>query len=225
MIHSRSRLAGPMAVVATALLVVSAPVAAAATRIGQFPLTGSLANTVSTNVKLAKLGAPTFGSGTDRDGTTRQLLQVEDGEGLALQGIPKAARGSYTIEVVLQPDQVSAYERILSFGPNDRDAGLYFQGGGVYLFPQKDDVADTPIAAGDWVRVRVARNGETGAMQVFWETDATIWAFTYKDVGKRYLLRQGIVDLFQDDGSEHFSGNVARITVWKGYKPVKLGID
>lgn len=225
MTRSRSRLAAPFAVMAAALLVASAPVAAAAVQIGRFPLTGELANTVSTKVRLTKLGDPAFVAGTGRDGNPRQLLQVESGEGLAMINIPKTARGSYTIEITLQPDQVDSYERILSFGPNDRDAGLYFRSGGIYLYPQKTDVADTPIVNGEWVRVRVARNGETGQMQVYWDTDATVWAFNYKDSGKRYLLRNGIVDLFQDDGSEHFSGNVGRIAIWKGYKPITLGID
>jgi hypothetical protein len=225
MIRSRARMVAPLAVMLAALLATAAPVSAAATRIGQFPLKGSLANTVATNLKLTKLGSPSFATAAGPNGDPRKLLVVEEGEGLELSRIPKAARGSYTIEVVLKPDQVSDYERILSFGPNDVDAGLYFDDGVLYLYPEKYIDSDTLIVDGEWVRVRVARNGDTGRMQVFWETDASIGLFTYMDTAKDFRLRNGIVRLFQDDGSEHFSGSVARITIWKGYLPVKLGID
>lgn len=210
---------------AATVLATAAPVAAATPPIGQFPLKGTLKNTAGTSLKLTKLGDVTFESVTGPQGGTRQAVRIDDGEGLELTTFGRAARSTYTIEVQFQFEEVVSYQRILSFGPNDRDAGLYVYQSGIRLYPTPFEAPIVAIEPGDWVTVRVARNGDTGRMQVYWSTANGFGVFTRKDAGGNFKLRGGIVDFFQDDGGEDAVGYATRITAWSAYKPVKVGID
>ncbi len=218
----RHRLTGLVALLAATLLAGTAP-AAAAGPTGQWPLKGTFTDPTGSGLLLTPLLLPEFASVIGANGGTRTALVVEPGDGLEISGIKRAARSTYTIEVQFQFAEVEGYQRILSFGPNDRDAGLYLRDGGISLYPSKFQTADLPIEAGDWVTVRVARNGTTGKMQVFWSKPDMIWMFTYKDTTGRYKLRNGIVDLFQDDADENGDGIAGKVIIWNTYKPVILG--
>lgn len=226
--HPRSRRYRPAALVAllaAALLAGTAPVSAATPPYGQFLLKGTLKNSAGSSLGLTKLGAVTFESGVGPGGGTRSLLRIDQGEGLELSVVKRAARSTYSIEVQLQFQEVIDYQRILSFGPNDRDDGLYVFDEGVRLYPTPWSVPAVPIQAGDWVTVRVSRNGATGKMQVYWSFPTGIGVYTYIDSTGAFKLRNGIVDFFQDDNGEDAAGHVARITIWDTYKPVKVGIS
>jgi len=214
----RSRSLVVASVLAASVLALAAPVSAATPPIGRWDLRGNLTNSAGSTLKLTWLGAPIWNN-PNQSCITRKAFVFGAGDGLALTGIPRAARKTYTIDVQFLIDDMAGYHRILSFGPNDRDAGLYFYDGHPALFDHKQE----PLATwdpGTCVLVRVARNGATGQMKVWVDWGLYI---TFKDVANEYLLRGGTVDFFQDDGTEHSSGAASRITFWDKVVPPPNG--
>jgi hypothetical protein len=199
-------------VLAAALLVGAAPaLGASPAPTGTFRLSGNIRNGADTNLTLAKIGAPTFQTVNVR-GVSRKALVFAELDGLALSGIPTNARRTFTIDVLFEHDDMVSYGRILSFGPNDQDPGLYLYDG----YPSLYDVASNEavvVASNTFTRVRVTRSAATKVMRVY--VNGT-QAFRYTDVGDQYILRQGRVVFFKDDADddENPSGTVAGITVW-----------
>ena len=196
------------------VLAASGPASAATPPIGRWALKGNLKDTAGSSLILTKVGSPSFQT-VNVDSTSRKALVFAPGEGLHLAGIPKPARGTYSIEIQLELNDLSGYRRILSFGPNDQDAGLYLEGGAISLFDHKvtaDPVASTNI----WSSVRVTRNGANGQMYVY--VDGTRY-LGYKDVRGEYRLRGGIVVFLQDDGGENGSGAAGRVVFWDKVVP------
>ena len=201
---------------AATLIAAATPVtaAAAAAPTGFWALKGTLANSAGTGLKLAKLGTPAFQTVTVK-GTDRKALVFAPEQGLKVTGIPQSGRRSYTIETWFEFDDMgAAYLRILSFGPNDMDEGLYLFAGYPYLFDDKFR-EDLVLPANTFVRVRVTRDAATNVMRLYLNGKL---AFRSTDTTGKYVLRQGTIVLFQDDGDENGSGTVAGIKVWN--KPV-----
>ena len=69
------------------------------------------------------------------------------------------------------------------------------------------------MPANRYTHVRVTRLASTKAMRVYVDGRT---AFSYKDVDGQFVLRQGTVVFFQDDGhgSETGVGTIAAIKVW-----------
>ena len=213
----RSRPAVVAALLAATLLVAAGPVSAATPPIGKWALKGNLQNSAGTNLKLTKLGAPTW-ENTNTSCITRKAFRFGEGDGLTLTGIPRAARKTYTIDVQFYFEDLTGYRRILSFGPNDEDPGLYLYDGALSLYDHKQ--ADYQADPSTCVQVRVTRNGATGTMRVYLDWGLYI---TFKDTANEYLLRNGEVDFFQDNGSEHPSGAANRILFFNQVVPPPTG--
>jgi hypothetical protein len=195
---------------AVAVLASTAPVAAAAPApTGDFQLKGSYKNSAGTALALAPLGAPTFQT-VSVGGTNRKALVFAQGDGLTLTGIPQSARQTYTIDIWFEYDSVACYQRILSFGPNDTDDGLYICDGGIYLYPYSDQKLAV-VAASKWTHVRVTRSRTTKRVQIYVNGRLTNVALDFTNA---MLLRQGTVDFLQDDGGDNPSGTVAGVRFW-----------
>ena len=140
----------------------------------------------------------------------RMALVFELGDGLHLTGVPTAARSTYTIEIWFEFDAVDSYRRIMSFGPNDSDTGLYVQDGYLDLYPNKESAAAV-VSANQWVKVRITRSGATKVTSVYLNGVRKI---RHTGTANDYLLSGGEAIFFVDDGGENGSGTVARIKVW-----------
>lgn len=187
--------------------------ASAATLIGNWKLKGNFKNAAGTAVTMSKVGDVAFET-VNVNGKSRKALVFDEGEGLKLTKVPKNARGSFSVSVWLEFDDVDGYRRIMSFGPNNKDEGLYNYSGETELY----DVQGTDtqqFVPNQWARVHVTRNGKTGQMKVFVDGQKL---FAHKDVNGVYKLKQGVAVFFQDDGGEHSSGTVAAVKVWRGVK-------
>lgn len=217
--RSRSRATQVLAsaIISAMLLVVAAGPAAAAKVIGDWKLKGGLKNAAGTQLKMAKVGDVIFET-ADVKGVDRKALVFDEGEGLRLSKVPKAARGSYSISVLFEFDATDGYRRILSFGPNTNDYGLYVEDAFLDLYDKRESGVVT--GPDQWIRVHVTRAGKTGRMNVYVDG---VKALTFKDAGGRYKLKKGVAVFFQDNlvgagTGEHPSGTAAGIKVWKGAK-------
>jgi hypothetical protein len=198
-------------VLGMALLLAVAPAASAATLIGHWKLLGNFKNAAGATPTMAKLGDTAFET-VDVAGKSRKALVFDEGEGAIVRKIPKAGRASYSISLYLRLDDVAGYRRLVAFGPNTRDAGLYVEDGYLDLYPKKESSAPV-IGPDEWVRVLVTRNGATGRMVVYVNG---VRKLAYRDVIGQYKLKKGIAVLLQDDGGEHPSGVLANVRVHSG---------
>jgi hypothetical protein len=200
------------------LVLAAAAPAAATTLIGDWKLKGGFKNVAGTNLKMSRVGDVTFES-VNVLGKTRKTLRFDEGEGVRVARIPQNARRSYSISVLFEFDSVEGYRRIHSFGPNDRDDGLYVQSGRLDLYPNWETDAEV-TAADEWHRVHITRSGKNGRMNVYLDG---VKVLTYLDSAGDYLLRKGTVVFFQDNlvdtgTEEHPSGTAASIKIWRGAK-------
>jgi hypothetical protein len=211
--RSRARIWSISAALGLAVVLVAsiAPISTATKGpIGDWRLNGSLRNAAGTGLRMTKLGTPQF-EVVDVAGTNKTALVFEEGEGLRLSRIPSAARRTYSIDVFFEFDAVVDYRRILSFGANIFDRGLYIDDGYLDLYPRLESAA-TVAAPDQWLHVLVTRNGATRRMKAFVDGVEVI---SILDTGDKYLLRNGIAVFFQDDANgEHPSGTVSRIKVF-----------
>ena len=179
--------------------------------IGEWKFDGDLKNAVGTALKMAQLepvGTNTF-QVVDVAGTMKQALVFPQGNGLTLTRIPDAASSTYSVDVYFEFDATSSYRRIMSFGPNTVDKGLYLYDGIVELYPQKEGT--TAIAVDTWTHVAITRDGKSGKVVVYVDGVPEI---SYKDSHNKYLLKKGKIVFFVDDGSENASGTVSNIRVY-----------
>jgi hypothetical protein len=205
-------------VISGSLLSAAAAPAAAASVIGDWKLKGGFKNVAGTTLKMSRVGNVAFES-VDVQGRTRKALRFDEGEGLRVTKIPQNARRSYSISVLLEFDAVDGYRRILSFGSNDRDDGLYVEDGYLDLYPEVETDEEV-AAANQWHRVHVTRRGKNGQMYVYLDG---VKVMKYLDSNGDYLLRKGTVVFFQDNllgsgSEEHPSGTAASIKIWRGVK-------
>jgi hypothetical protein len=212
--NGRRALRGLAAMAITGALVASlASVASAATVIGDWKLRGSFKNGAGTAVTLTGVGDVQFAT-LGVNGTARKALAWDAGEGLRLTKVPKKARASYSISIRFEPDDVSGFKRIMSFGPNDIDQGLYINSGATELYDLADSDA-TVFAPDTWVRVHLTRDGKTNRVKVYVDGTQVI---SYRDYREAYRLFLGRSILFLDDSSEHTGGTVAAVKLWRGVK-------
>lgn len=206
---ARGLKSGSMAVLLVALVVgLVAPAGAATGLIGQWKFNGDLKNSGSSGMKMTVLDAGGTGSfqTVDVAGTVKKAWVFTEPMGLTLSRVPSANRETYSVDVFFEFDAMDGYRRIMSFGPNTKDAGLYFDGGYLDLFPKKEGSTATP--ANDWVHVLVTRSGATGAMRVYLDG---VLEISYKDSKGTYVFRKGKSVFFKDDGTEDTSGTVSLI--------------
>lgn len=207
-----------VSLVASSLLIgVLAPHASAATKLGDYRFAGNFKNVVKGSpLQTAEIETEGMGSfqDVDVDGTMKTALVFEEGYGLRVSKIPKEARKGYSISVFFELDTITTYRRILSFGPNDRDAGLYiYDGDEIILYPVREPNIPDPVTADEWVRVIVTREAKSGAMKVYVNGEQLI---RFKDSDSKFLLRKGQIVFFQDDGTEQSAGTVSNIKIHKG---------
>ncbi len=198
------------------LVATAAPVVSAAQGpIGVWRLKGNFKNAKGAPPTMVGLGGAGFES-ADVKGSTRKVLVFDptvNPQGARIGNIPKAARTTYTVDILFEFDDTSSYNRIMSFGPNTVDRGLYVYNGGVNLYPHRDpSTPDVVVTPDTWARVRVTRNGRTKLVKVFVDGDKI---HQYKDTKNLYRLRDGVSVLFVDDGGEHATGSVASVKLWK----------
>jgi hypothetical protein len=140
-------------------------VAAASPPIGDWRFDGNLQNSAGTALRMVTRGSPVF-QAADVDGTLKTALVFAEGDGLKLSRIPRAARRTYSISVFFELDAVDSYRRILSFGPNDQDRGLYDQDGYLDLYPRKESQV-VVLASNEWSRVTITRSNASKVVKVF----------------------------------------------------------
>ena len=194
-------------------------------------LQGNLRDSRHSVLSLEQIGAPKFKRAKVGRKRRKVLafddLQACDGslpataenhcQGLRLSGVPEAAQSTYSLEVYCAITAFPDYERILSFGPNDTDDGLYLSGpdeeppaGNLDLYPEVN-AGEAVVAPRQWVRIRVTREATSQEMHIYVNGAERL---TYTDSGDLYLLRQGQVVFFVDDYDESAAGSVAGIRFW-----------
>ena len=203
-------------IVAALLIAGSLPASGAgeAAKVGDWFFFGNLDNQiVGSPLKMSHLvaGGPNSFPQYEVDNLgIETVLQHPLGSGVHLRGIPKPNRSVYSIDVYFCYDNaIGSYARILSFGPVESDRGLYIHNNTLELYPANDGAI--PVFTEDeFFHVLVTRNAK-GIMRGYFD-GALQWS--YKDRRERYLLKNGVVDFFVDDGSENMVGAVSRIQVY-----------
>lgn len=207
----RSRTSLTIASLLAALVLAGAAPVSAATPapIGDFRLAGTYKSRVASPLTLAALGTPAFQTVTV--GTKpRTALVFAAGQGAELTGIPPRARATYTIDIWFRFDSAGCYQRVLSFGPNTSDDGLYICSGGPDLYPLSYQRAAV-IQPGTFAHLRISRAAATKTAKIWVNGQLTNVAL---DLTNELILRDGTVDFFVDDGADNASGAVAGITFW-----------
>lgn len=200
-------------VITVALVASLAGTASAATLIGNFKLKGNFRNSAATPLRLAGVGDVAFAT-TDVDGKSRRALLFDAGEGLRLRKVSTNARANYSISIWFELDHVTGFRRLMSFGPNDIEMGLYVSEGGTALYDVAEN--DTTVFAPDtWVKVHVTRDASTNRVKVFVDGTEVI---SYKDYREVFRLFLGQAVLFRDDNGEQSAGTIAAVKVWRGAK-------
>ena len=156
-------------VVASSLLILStiAPQAEASSRIGEWKFNGTFKNSAKTQLKLTDVPKDsTAFLTTTIEGVNRTACFVGASNGLKVTRIPTTARDNYTVDIYFVTNEVTTFKRIMSFGPNTVDRGLYLVGGHVQLYP--GILGTNPsIAADTWVHVTVNRSSKSGRLKVY----------------------------------------------------------
>ena len=212
--HKARLLTGIM--VAALLIAGSLPARGAgeAAKIGDWFFVGNLDNQiVGSPLKMSHLvagGANSFPQYEVDELGIETVLHHPLGSGLHLRGIPKPSRSVYSIDVYfVYDDPIGSYARILSFGPVESDRGLYIHNNTLELYPVNDGAIQV-FTEDEFFHVLVTRNAK-GVMRGYVD-GALQWS--YRDRRERYLLKNGVVDFFVDDGSENMAGAVSRIQVY-----------
>lgn len=205
--------------VVTTLGLLFLPAGAPAALTADYRFEGNLRSSVPGVSKLAVDGPGPVGFSEEQVRTSEQgVLTWPEGTGLRLDDARDAlggAKGDYTITMLVNLDDVSAYNKLIAFkGPNSDD-GLYAYFGGLYPYgPSRDEYTEDVFEAGKWVQITLARNRE-GKLKCF--------------VGKELQVRVGDPDrthvvnnaesliFLRDDvvgGTEETGGRIARLRIW-----------
>jgi hypothetical protein len=131
--------------------------------------------------------------------------------------------GTYSIVILARLDQVTSYARLIDFANGTSDAGLYFLGGSLALYPDASATSTALVQGGQYAQVALTRDaagmvrGYIGATQVLGPYDDS--ASNDAVVSAADVLR-----FFIDDaavGGEDSGGAVARIRIYDG--PLSAG--
>jgi len=196
-------------VLASCLIV--APASASARPIGHWKFNNTFKNSAKTQLKLTDVPAgSTAFLLTTIDGVNKTACFVAAGNGLKVTRIPRAARENYTVDIYFITNDVTSFKRLMSFGPNNIDRGLYVVGGHVELYPGA--LGTNPsIVADTWVHVAVTRSGRSGRLRVYVDGAQEL---TFSDKRGRFELKRGKVVFFQDDTTEHMAGFIKDVRIY-----------
>jgi hypothetical protein len=224
-------------ILALGLVAAMAPATSAAEGpIGVWKLNGNLKNAKGAPPKMIKVGSPTFRT-TKVKGVTRKALRFAPtapkaagygaagftpapsdevvGEGVRIKNIPVRARKTYTVDMLIKYELLDSYRRIMSFGPNGKDGGLYLHDGTMYLYDFRNPGASVFEAVPNkWLRVRVTRKGNTKMVKVYADGKKVL---QFRDKNGVFKLKKGVAEFFKDNGptsTEHAKGFAANIRLW-----------
>ena len=189
------------------ILLGATPGGAATSKIGDFPFNNDLTNDAGSAPMLANLEAG--GANTFFDAGANTCLNFPVGSGLAMTKVPRSARSTFSLDIFFAFDQTVGYRRIMSFGPNTQDRGLYVYNEVVALYPKREGTLT--IGVDSLFHLVVTRSGKTGVVRVYVNGTRDI---SFRDRKGLYVLRNGVADFFVDDASENSSGYICDLKVY-----------